>query len=295
MSVDEFPPWGETADLLQVIDVEAVGDGRFLAPRSPAARREVVDGQQLLAQTVIAAEKAHPAKRVVQAHQVFSRSASTREPVEFVVVSHHDGRNFATAAVTARQGDRVCAPALVLLGADVGDTMNHAAEMPDVAGPDESPEYDFGVDGRHLRVIEGVYSPDPSLVGPAEIDVWVRYDGLPALSDRPDLHRALVAQLTGHFHIAAAMRPHEGYGEAQAHRALSTGNLSITITFHRDTDFSDWLLFTNRSTHAARGLTFGLSEVFSEAGEHVASYSVQGMVREFGEHDMTTTTDATRM
>ena len=80
------------------------------------------------------------------------------------------------------------------------------------------------------------------------------------------------------------MRPHAGVGEAQAHRTLSTGNLAITITFHRDASPGEWLLFTNRNTNAGGGLTFGTSEVFTRSGTHVASFSVQAMVRAFEPH-----------
>jgi acyl-CoA thioesterase len=75
------------------------------------------------------------------------------------------------------------------------------------------------------------------------------------------------------------MRPHPGYGQDQAHRTLSTANIAIHITFHEDIQAADWILLSNVSTHAGKGLTFGTGEAFDQKGTHLASYSVQGMVR----------------
>lgn len=281
MSDERFTPWGDVGDLIRLLDVEPIGDATYRAPPTPGAQRGVVDGQQILAAAIVAAGKTEPAKRVASAHMVFARTASVDVPLDLVVRPVHSGRTFSTLSVEARQGSRVCAPALILMDNDAPDLVASAAEMPRVAGPDDAAPFDMGVEGRDLRIVDDAYSPDPGRVGPPEIHAWTRCAGLP---ERPDLHRALIAQLTGHFHIAAAMRPHDGLGESQAHRTMSTGNLAITITFHRDADVGDWLLFTNRNTSTGRGLTFGTSEVFTESGSLVASYSVQGMLREFEPH-----------
>ncbi len=281
MGDDRFAPWGDVGDLIRLIDVEPIGDQVYRAPPSPSSQRGVVDGQQILAAAIVAAGKAEPSKRVADAHLVFSRTASVEVPLDFGVRPIHSGRTLATVSVDARQGERVCAPGLVLLDNDADDLIAGSLPMPDLPGPDAATPVDMGVVGRDLRVVDDAYSPDPDRVGPPEIHAWARSEGVPS---RADLHRALVAQLSGHFHIAAAMRPHAGVGEVQAHRTLSTGNLAITITFHADADVGDWLLFTNRNTHAGRGLTYGTSEVFTRSGTHVASYAVQGMVRGFEPH-----------
>lgn len=276
-----FGRWGDVADLIRLVDVEAVDATTFRAPPGPESQRRVVDGQQILAAMVVAAEKAAPPKRTANVHAVFARTADIALPLDFVVHPVHSGRTFATLSIEARQGDRVCAAGLALLDNDAADLVASSVAMPEVVGPDDAAPVDMGVEGRDLRIVDDAYSPDPGRVGPPEVHAWLRYGGVP---ERPVIHRALIAQLSGHFHIAAAMRPHPGLGEEQAHRSLSTGNLSISHTFHRDADVGEWLLFCNRNTHTGRGLTFGTSEVFTEAGEHVASYSVQGMLRSFEPH-----------
>lgn len=281
MADERFRPWGDVSDLLRLIDVEPVDEDRWRAPPSPGSQRGVVDGQQILAATVVAAGKAEPSKRVANAHAVFCRIASVDVPLDFVVRRVHSGRTFATLSIEARQGDRVCAAALVLLDNAADDMITSSLRPPEIGGPDDATPIDMGITGRDLRIVDDTYSPDPELIGSPEIHAWMRYD---RVGDRADLHRGLIAQLSGHFHVAAAMRPHAGVGEAQAHRTLSTGNLAITITFHRDASPGEWLLFTNRNTNAGRGLTFGTSEVFTQLGTHVASFSVQAMVRAFEPH-----------
>ena len=80
-----------------------------------------------------------------------------------------------------------------------------------------------------IGIIDDVDLSDPELVGPPELDVWVRFAGAP---DDPATDQALVAYSTDGFLIGTAMRPHTGVGQAQAHQTLSTGVLSHTMTFH---------------------------------------------------------------
>ena len=89
----------------------------------------------------------------------------------------------------------------------------------------------MGVTGRDLRIVDDAYTGDPEApVGPPELDAWVRFRPLP---DDPALHAGLVAQFTGHLSIAAALRPHAGIGQAQAHVTLSTAINAINALVPR--------------------------------------------------------------
>ena len=136
------------------------------------------------------------------------------------------------------------------------------------------------VTGRELRIVNGDYRPDPDHVGPPELHCWIRFRDAPS---EPYLHAALMAQPTTHWTIAAAMLPHPGFGEAQAHLTLSTGIMAVNMAFHDDVDVTQWLLYSNPAIHAGRGLVQGEGHVFTEDGRLVASYTVQAMVREFRE------------
>ncbi len=66
-------------------------------------------------------------------------------------------------------------------------------------------------------------------------------------------HRALLAFATDGFLIGTAMRPHAGVGQAQAHRTLSTGVVSRTLTFHEPGATRSWMLLRHRATFAGGG------------------------------------------
>ena len=90
-----------------------------------------------------------------------------------------------------------------------------------------------------------------------------------------------MAQSTTHWTIAAAMRPHAGVGEIQAHRTLSTGIMSIALALHDDVDVTEWLLYANPAIYSGRGLAQGEGHVFTQDGRLVASYTVQAIIRSF--------------
>ena len=212
-----FPTWGDVDHLVDMLDVRPDGPNRFASVTRPDLRRGVVEGSQLLGQAIVAASKLAPDRRVVSASMVFSRAASPSTPVSFVVEPVVAGRTFTTARVEARQGDRLCAPGLLLMDRGAPEVVSHDAPAPAVPAPSECPPHDMGVTGRELRIVDGAYTPDPDAVGPPELHAWMRYRSVP---DVAYLHDALLAQFTGHLSIAAALRPHAGVGESQAHDTL---------------------------------------------------------------------------
>jgi len=277
-TTNRYPRWGDMRDLLRLLDVAPAGEGAFEAPLYGDVRRNVVEGSHILAQTIVAASKTTPHQRVTSAHVIFSRPAAFDRPLRLDVTAPRLGRTFSTLAVETSQGGKSIASGLVLTDAGAGELIRSQVAMPDLPGPDDCPTHDFGVIGRDVRFVNGDYSPDPDRIGPPEIHGWVRHREAPA---EICLQQALLAQFTGHMTIAAAMLPHKGFGEAQAHVTLSTAVLAITIALHEEPDLTDWLLYTNPAIYAGRGLAQGEGHVFSRKGQLAASYTVQVMVREF--------------
>jgi acyl-CoA thioesterase-2 len=271
-----FPTWGDQSDLLRLIDVEPVGEDRFVGPARGWSRRDVVEGGQQLAEAIVAASKSLPGQRVTSASMVFSKSATFREPMDIGVEVLRGGRSFSTLEVELRQEGALRSTALVLMDSGAPDLVRHQTEMPDVAGPEASEVVDFGVTGREIRVVNGAYTSDPTRIGPPVICAWVRFRDAPA---ERYLHAGLLAQSTTHWTIAAAMLPHPGVGQADAHRTISTGPMHVSVALHDDVDVTERLLYENRAIWAGRGLAQGEGRVFTRSGRLVASYSVQAMVR----------------
>jgi uncharacterized protein (DUF427 family)/acyl-CoA thioesterase len=274
-----FPLWGDASELLRLIDVEPASEGRFTGPAHGPTRRNVVEGGQLLAEAIVAVSKTVPQQRVTSASMVFMKAASFDAPVDVSVEMLRSGRTFSTAEVRATQGGVLRSAGILLCDAGASDVIGHAVAMPDTPPPEDAePFAGFGMTGREIRVVDGAYDPNPDRVGPPEINAWVRFRDAP---DEPYLHAGLLAQSTTHWTIAAGMLPHRGFGEARAHRSLSTGIMKATIAFHEEVDVTDWLLYANRAFWSGRGLVQGDGLVFTRGGRLAASYVVQAMVREF--------------
>jgi acyl-CoA thioesterase II len=292
VSTVAFPAWGDEDDLLRLIEAEPGGPSRFVAPGYHDTTRNVVEGGQLLAQALVAAARTLPEQRLTSAYITFPKAAGFDQPVELTVEPLRVGRTFSTLSVRGEQSGTLVSPALVLMGTDVSqDVIRDTVAMPEVAGPEESEPHDMRVIGRAVRVVDGAYSPDPSRTGPPELNVWLRFRDNPV---QLHVRNALLAQATTHWTIAAAMRPHEGMGEAEAHVSLSTGPMAVSIAFHDDAPLDQWLLYANRATWSGRGLCQGEGRVFSQDGRLLASYSVQAMIRRFSSNGEGTGTDPTR-
>ena len=277
-TINRFPRWGDVTDLLRLMDVEPAGPEAFVAPAYDDTRRNVVEGSQLLGQAIIAASKMVPDQRAVSAHMIFSRPARFDLPLHFRTCKVRTGRSFSTISVEAEQEEKSVASALVLTDRGAPDKIRNQITMPSLPRPEASPFHDYGMTGRDVRFVNGDYSPDPDRIGPPEIHAWVRHREAPV---ERYLQQGLLAQFTGHMTIAAALLPHAGFGEAQAHVSLSTGVLAITIALHEEPDLTRWLLYANPSIYAGRGLAQGEGHVFADDGRLVASYTVQAMIRDF--------------
>jgi acyl-CoA thioesterase len=265
------------AELLDVFDVEAVGPHRYVGQHC-AGHRAVVDGSQVLAQSIVAATRSCVGKVVRSAHAVVVAPIMAAEPVELAVEVTREGRTVATARVLGVQGGRPKVDALVLLDVPQPDVVRRSATLPDVPGPDSAIPLRMPLDGREIRLV-GVADPnDPDLVGPPVLDAWLRYDDPPP---RDDLTRALLAHFTGHLSISTSMFPHPGLGTAQSHHSISTGVMTLGIAFHEPVTASGWLLYRHESTQVGAGMSYARGQIFGEAGALVASFTQEGLLRAF--------------
>jgi len=273
--------WGGASDLVAMLDVRLGEDGRYRGPVRGDWRRPVVEGSHMLGQAIVAAGRHAPARRVVSASMVFVRAAQAAAPVEIELDQVSGGRTFVALAARALQGDRVCAAGTLLLDTTAADVIRHEVQAPDVPGPADAAPFDMAVTGREIRVVDDAYTGNPEApVGPPVLDAWVRFGDLP---DDPCIHAGLLAQFTGHMSIAAALRPHAGVGQDQAHDTLSMAVNAINLAIHRDVRADRWLLYHHESTFAGDGMTHAECRVHEDDGTLVASFTADCMVRSFAE------------
>lgn len=268
VTVKRFPNWGDGSDLVAILDRGVVVHD---------ARRPVVEGSQMLGQCIVAAMRGSPGRRVVSGHLAFLRAADANQPLAIELDALADGRTFTTVSPRVLQGERLCAAGTLLLGVPGADVVRHAESSGPVAGPYDSPPYDMGVTGRDIRVVDGAYTDDPDApVGPPVIDAWVRFREVP---DDPALHAGLLAQFTGHMSHAAALRPHAGIGQVEAHRTISTAINAIAISLHAEVRMDHWVRYRHLATVVRDGMAHSECRVYDEAGALLASFTVDGMLR----------------
>jgi acyl-CoA thioesterase II len=261
--------------MLAVFDVSEVGTGVYRGEHD-AGDRAVIDGSQVLAQSIVAATKSCPGKVVRSAHAIFGSAIAAAEPIDLAVEVVRDGRTVATARVVGRQGGRVKTDALVLLDVPQPDVVRRAAALPATKGPDDAIPRAMPLDGRELRLVDVVDENDPAYVGPPVLDAWLRYDAPPT---RDDLARALLAHFTGHLSISTTMFPHAGLGTAQSHVSVSTAPMTITVAFHEPVSADGWLLYHHESTQVGAGMSYTRGQIFRESGELIASFTQEAMIR----------------
>ncbi len=273
--------------MLAIFDVQPIGSAdaagpagerRFVGDSDGGARR-VVDGSQILAQSIVAAGKALPGRTARSAHALFVSASDPTVPLEFTVAPVQAGRSFASAVVTATQGGRTRVTCTVLLDNPQPDVIRHDCwSGAPVPGPDAAVPTEMPLRGRELRLVGVRNINDPDEVGPPVVDAWLRYDAIPA---RDDLRRALLAHFTGHLSISTAMRPHPGVGTSQAHHTLSTAPMGIGVSFHDPVEWNGWIRYHHDATFAGAGMSYIRGQVLTEDGRLIASFTQDAMIRAF--------------
>jgi acyl-CoA thioesterase-2 len=270
-------PW--TVDgLLDLFDVQPDAADRFLGQTGFAGtdERQVVEGTQVLAQAIVAVAKRFGEKSVRSAYAVFARAVVVGPPVEFGIDVVTEGRTTATAVVSAAQNGKRCITVTVFTDVPSGDVIRHHLPRPDVAAPADAIHSEMPMIGRQLRLVDVIDVNSPDEVGPPELYAWLHYEPIPV---REDLAKALVAYFTGHLGISTTMRAHEGIGTSQAHLTVSTAPMTISISFHEPFAWDGWILYTHESTQVGAGMSYVRGAVHTEAGELIASFAQDAMIR----------------
>jgi acyl-CoA thioesterase len=268
------------ARMVEIFDVRAdpAAPGCFVGDSDGGTRR-VVDGSQILGQSIVAAARALPGRTVRTAHALFVSAADPDMPLEFTVTPVRAGRSFASATVGVQQGEKIRTHCTVLLDAPQPDLVRRDTPAGPVAGPETAgPEASLALPGREVRIIHCADINDPDEVGPPVVDAWLRYDEVPAADD---LRRAMLAHFTGHLGISTALRPHPGLGTAQAHHTLSTAPMGIGITFHDPVRWDGWLRYHHEATFVGAGTAHIRGQISTRAESLIASFTQDAMIRAF--------------
>ncbi len=277
-------------ELLRLLDLEENGPDIFIG-QHPEKVWSRTFGGQLVSQAIIAAGRTVGPERPIHAVNAhFVRGGDPKQPIEYHVDRHRDGRSIANRTVTAYQDGQEL---FVMLAAfqDWGKGLEHGAPLPDVPGPDDLPRVEDSFAGMEDKLqmfvnaphpIEMRYTNDPAwiLKGKGESlghnRVWMRTDG--ALPDDPLIHVAALAYSSDTTVLDSIITTH---GLSWGWDRIIAATVNHSIWFHRPFRFDDWSLYATESPVAAgsRGLARG--HFYAQNGDLLATTVQEGVIRHF--------------
>ncbi|MEU0552607.1 acyl-CoA thioesterase II [Dactylosporangium sp. NPDC006015] len=278
--------------LVRLLDLEALGDDRFLGMSPPVGPQRVFGGQVAGQALVAAGRTVDPERQVHSLHGYFVRPGDPAEPITYAVENIRDGRTFSVRRSVAQQHGKV----IFFMSASFHvpeDGLDHQEAAPaDVPLPEEVPtmaerlaKYPerAGIWSMIQRPIDVRYVGEPGWVRPGDRPasptqrVWMRLDG--KLPDDPLLHACALTFASDLTLLDSVLAVHGavwgpgGYGGASLDHAL---------WFHRGFRADEWFLYDSISPSAsdARGLATG--RMFTRDGRHIATAVQEGLLRRVG-------------
>ena len=277
-------------DVLKLFAVEDVGGDTFIGPQPiDDVERVRVFGGQVVAQAMAAAARTMTGRHLHSLHVSFLRPGNPNVPLQYDVVSLREGRTFSTRRVTTRQGDIVVMEAHVSFIVPI-DNDDYQQPMPLVPAPETlpnleeqlAPYIDEGyAELVRLRLFEMRYIDPPPRVAvdtgvpnEAVCRLWLRIESEPppALVSDPLLAMCLL----GYVSDWTILDPVQ-VGVGKTWQDMETmASLDHAMWFHRPVDFSDWLLYDQRSPSSIGGRGVGTGLIYNRNGELVCTVTQEG-------------------
>lgn len=290
MAVDEHAI-RTVEQLLAVLDLDSTQarttEDIFTGASHPMPSGRIYGGQ-VLAQSLLAAERTLPEDRAVHSmHGYFLRPGDASQGLTIAVDRIHDGRSFSTRRSQAYQNG-VPIFSMIASFQDDDPGVEHAVAIPegvptpDSLLPDEQRVQglppgaarmlsDRAADVRHIA--SPLFLPSDDARVPHQ-GVWMRMRA--PLPDDQRIHRAALAYLSDMTIQESILRAH---GLHWSLTGLKVASLDHAMWWHRPARVDEWLLYMQESPNARGGRGLAQGRIFSHSGELVASVAQEIMVR----------------
>lgn len=297
MPQGEFPLPGNSDldELLSVLELspreQSTAGADVFIGRHPRKNPVRTFGGQLMAQAFTAASRTVSQGLPPSALSVhFIAGGDPAHDIEFHVYRLRDERRFANRRVDAMQNGKLLASAMVSYLAG-GHGLEHNHSAPEVPEPQGLPTIDELLVGYEtvvphfanaMRPIEWRYTNDPAWVmrdKGGRLDrnrVWMTAAG--EMPDDPVLHTAAMVYSSDTTVLDSIITTH---GLSWGWDRIFAVTINHSIWFHRQVDFSDWVLYSTASPVAAESRGLGMGHFFNRAGEVVATVAQEGIVKYF--------------
>lgn len=276
-------------DLLEILDLEQLEHNLFRG-QSPNVGWQRVFGGQVIAQALVAASRTVEDRPVHSLHCYFMRPGDPSVPIIYDVDKIRDGKSFTTRRVVAIQHGK---PIFSLSASFqvIEEGYDHQINMPDITQPENlaseqelkeqflefAPKAvrdywsrDRPIEVRHTS-LHHYFSKEK--LEPQQ-HVWIR-----TTSKIPDNYAYNAAALAYFSDMTLLDTSLFAHGTSIFNRELQVASLDHAMWFHREIDFSDWILYTQDSPSAsgARGFTRG--SLYTRSGILIASVAQEGLIR----------------
>ena len=271
----------------QLVTLEYLGGGEFIAPASPD-KGDTLFGGQFIAQCLAAAEATVADDRQAHSlHAYFLRPGDVDRPLTIAVEAVRDGRSFSWRQAVARQHGKELFRMLASYQVPAESPEYARPVAPRTSPPEDVPlsygEFtirETGEDTWHgvdwpieIRYVNPPDAPRGEPITENQL-MWMRISE--RLGDTPGIHHAGLAYLSDatlidHVMLPHGMRCHDG--------DFAGASLDHAMWFHRFARVDEWLLFEQivESTGGGRGLARGY--FYDRAGLVVATCVQEGLMR----------------
>ena len=230
-------------------------------------------GGFVLAQSVVAAGRTLPDRRVHSLQQVFLRGGQPTGEIDYRCEVLFEGRTYASSRVEVHQQGELIAHAQVgyTIGVDGPERETATAarsRFEDTVNRDELRQRRNWQDQPvEVRVVAG-HEDDPE----ATLDTWIKPYG--TLPDDQALHQGFLAFVSDRAFMTTAWKPF-----LAEHGRPRGATLDHTIWFHRPIDFNDWHVYSMHGPAVLDGRGLSHGTVHHRNGALIASTAQQGSLR----------------
>ncbi len=279
------------SELIDLLTLERIEDKIFRGQNYVTPWKRIFGGQ-VLAQSLSAAYQTVPEDRFVHSmHGYFILTGDVNVPVIYSVETIRDGGSFTTRRVTAIQKGRpifvmACSFQLKQEGFD------HQNEMPDVDGPEGlltdieqgeqiqkfMPDVAKKIFARKQGALE--FRPvektvfENAFAGKKHRHVWMKLKSEEKLSIAQQ--HVLLAYASDYDLLLTSVYPHHSKVNVNE---LFIASLDHAMWFHRDLDFTDWMLYSIDSPSASNSRGMGYGRIFDRQGRLVSTVMQEGLIR----------------
>ena len=282
------------AQLLELLDLEEI-DENIYRGKNEKGRPGRLFGGQVAAQALAATGHTVSGGLAHSLHGYFLRPGDPTVPVVYTVDRIRDGRSFTTRRVVAQQRGRAIFNMSVSFH-QPEEGYSHQFAMPDVPLPDElmsrREHYEqLAKDlpkevlqwARRTSPIETRTARPPTFVATETSEeptiVWLRASA--KLPDDPFLNQCVLTYATDLSLIDCILQRHGRSGNLGP---LMIASLDHAVWFHRPLRADEWLLYYQDSPSAFGGRGLARGNLYTGAGELVASVVQEALIRPVGKH-----------